>query len=152
MTQMKNFRRGLAVLALSSGLAITVLAPSPASAAAPSPRAVAYAWALTQRGKPYIWGGSGPWGYDCSGLVYAAYRRAGDPIPRTTYGMLASGKLVWERTPRRGDLAFFGSGHVELYTGGRWTFGAQTFGTRVGYHLWSIWWHPTAFYQVRYAG
>jgi cell wall-associated NlpC family hydrolase len=148
---MKRLLRGLAALTLASGLTMTVLAPAPASAGT-LPRITAYNWAVTQRGKPYIWGSAGPWGYDCSGLAYAAYRRAGDPIPRTTYGMLANWKLIREAVPRRGDLAFFGSGHVEIYAAGHVTIGAQRPGTRVGWHVWNAWWHPTAFYRVRYAG
>lgn len=39
-------------------------------------------WALDQRGKPYIWGGIGPVGYDCSGLMQKAYESIGASIPR----------------------------------------------------------------------
>ena len=35
-------------------------------------------------GCSYIWGGTGPSGYDCSGLVQAAYAQAGISLPRTT--------------------------------------------------------------------
>jgi cell wall-associated NlpC family hydrolase len=107
-------------------------------------------WAITQAGHWYCWGGSGGC-YDCSGLVMAAYAHAGISLPHSTYSMLSSGKLRWvpRSLARRGDLAFYGSGHVELLT--RWpgmTFGAETFGTQVGWHKWNIWWHPTAFYRV----
>ena len=37
-------------------------------------------------------------------------------MPRTTYGMLASSHLYRVYSPRRGDLAFYGSGHVEFVT------------------------------------
>lgn len=115
-------------------------------------RLMAFRWAVRQRGKPYIWGGTGPWGFDCSGLVYAAYRASGYVLPRTTYEMLASWQLV--RIPRwkaqRGDLAFFGSGHVELYEGGDWTFGATAPGTLLGFHQWNSFWHPTMFFRVRF--
>jgi cell wall-associated NlpC family hydrolase len=79
----------------------------------------------------------------------SAYRHAGISIPRTTYGMLASSKL--RRIPasqrRRGDLAFYGSGHVELVTRSG-TFGAASPGTRVGWHHPSAWWHPTMYFRV----
>jgi NlpC/P60 family len=115
-------------------------------------RIIAWQWAEKQRGKPYIWGGTGPQGFDCSGLVYAAYRQAGFILPRTTYEMLASWQLV--RIPRskarRGDLAFFGSGHVELFGWGDWTFGAEAPGTLLGFHQWNAFWYPTMFFRVRY--
>ena len=53
--------------------------------AAPSPAAAtAIAYARAQLGKPYVWGGTGPDGYDCSGLVMMAYQAAGVTIPRTS--------------------------------------------------------------------
>jgi cell wall-associated NlpC family hydrolase len=108
-------------------------------------------WALKQRGKPYLWGGTGPYGFDCSGLVYAAYRARGIVLPRTTYGMLGSWRLI--RIPKseakRGDLAFFGTGHVELYGWGDRTFGAADPGTSIGYHLMNSYWQPTMYFKVR---
>jgi cell wall-associated NlpC family hydrolase len=111
----------------------------------------AWRWALRQQGKPYIWGGTGPYGFDCSGLVYAAYRTAGLLLPRTTYEMLDSWHLVRipKRLARRGDLAFFGTGHVELYGWGRWTFGAETTGTLIGFHRMNAYWHPTMYFRIR---
>jgi cell wall-associated NlpC family hydrolase len=124
------------------------LAPEPhaaASTALPA-RITALAWAERQAGKPYLFGGTGPWGFDCSGLVQAAYARAGITLPRTTYQMLASGHLHFEPVSqaRRGDLVFYGPGHVELKTR-PWngTFGALEPGTLVGWHRWSGWWRPT---------
>lgn len=114
-------------------------------------RRAAWRWALRQRGKPYLYGGTGPYGFDCSGLVYAAYRAIGLRLPRTTYGMLASWHLVRipKRRARRGDLAFFGSGHVELYDWGPWTFGAADTGTLIGFHRMNAYWHPTMYFRVR---
>lgn len=114
-------------------------------------RMTAWHYAVRQRGKPYIWGDTGPAGYDCSGLVYAAYRRAGIALPRTTYAMLGSWRLVQipKSRAKRGDLAFFGTGHVELYDWGHWTFGAQTSGTLLGFHRMSIFWEPTMYFRVR---
>ena len=57
-------------------------------------RSLVWRYALRQKGKPYIYGDDGPAGFDCSGLVYAAYRAAGIALPRTTYGMLGSWRLV----------------------------------------------------------
>jgi hypothetical protein len=63
--------------------------------------------------------------------------------------MLASPHLhrVKAKNRRRGDLAFYGSGHVELVTR-HGTFGAQGAGTRVGWHRPSAWWHPTMYFRV----
>jgi peptidoglycan DL-endopeptidase CwlO len=110
-----------------------------------------YHWAMHQRGKPYIWGGTGPAGFDCSGLVYAAYRAEGIHLPRTTYEMLGSWHLVPIRKSqaRAGDLAFFGTGHVELFAHGNWTFGAARPGTDIGFHRMNQWWHPTMYFRVR---
>lgn len=107
-------------------------------------------WAKSHaRGVPYVWGGSGPGGYDCSGLVMAAYGHAvGRWLPHSTYSMLSSGMLVPARHPRPGYLAFFGSGHVELYLAPGWTFGAHHSGTVVGPRRYNAWWHPTAYYRL----
>lgn len=114
-------------------------------------RLAVWRFALRQKGKPYIWGGTGPAGFDCSGLVFASYRSTGISLPRTTYGMLGSWRLV--RIPksqaRKGDLAFFGTGHVELYDWGPWTYGAQDSGTRIGYHKMNVYWHPTMYFRVK---
>ena len=141
----------IALAALSALLIAGVLAPlapSPASAAAAPKRLVALRWAERQAGKWYCFGGTGGC-FDCSGLVMSAYRHAGISIPRTTYGMLASSRLRWipASQRKRGDLAFYGSGHVELVTRGG-TFGAAAPGTRVGWHHPSAWWHPTMYFRV----
>lgn len=117
-----------------------------------SKRVIALAWAKTQRGKWYVWGGIGPNGYDCSGIVYAAYNRVGLHFGRNTTGMLYSGRIARTGHPRPGDLAFFGTGHVELYiSGGLYngvTFGFHHTGTRGGYRSYNSYYHPSAFYHV----
>ena len=137
--------------ALSALLIAGVLAPltpSPASASTRSQRLTALRWAESQAGKWYCFGGTGGC-FDCSGLVMSAYRHAGISIPRTTYGMLASPRLhrIAASQRQRGDLAFYGSGHVELVTA-RGTFGAAAPGTQVGWHHPSGWWHPTMYFRV----
>jgi len=78
--------------------------------AATSPQArIAVAFALAQLGKPYQWGASGPAVFDCSGLMQAAWARAGVTISRTTYTELHDG------TPT--DLAHLLPGDLVLTPG-----------------------------------
>jgi cell wall-associated NlpC family hydrolase len=144
-------KASLAVLAAAGMLfAAAPLASAPASASSHPKRITALRWAENRAGKWYCWGGTGPSCFDCSGLVFKAYDHAGIRLPRTTTGMLDSRKLrrIPARDRQRGDLAFYGSGHVELVTN-RGTFGAEDAGTRLGWHHPSRWWHPTMYFRVR---
>lgn len=73
-----------------------------------------------QLGKAYLWGGTGPSAFDCSGLVMEAYAAAGIAIPRTSQAQWAWAPHVERARP--GDLVFFGSSagphHVGLVIGG----------------------------------
>lgn len=82
--------------------------------------AEAVRWALTQQLKPYIWGAEGPTGYDCSGLVMAAYQRVGISLPHYTGSQWTSGRHVSRQELKPGDLVFFYSDlhHVGIYVGG----------------------------------
>ena len=75
----------------------------------------AVAYALAQLGTPYRWGGDGPGGFDCSGLVQAAYASAGIGLPRVAQAQYDAGPPVAAGQPLEpGDLVFFGSpGAVE---------------------------------------
>ncbi|WP_312888803.1 C40 family peptidase [Nonomuraea rhodomycinica] len=68
------------------------------------------AFALAQRGKPYLWGGTGPDAFDCSGIIYAAYQAAGLRIPRTTFQQWPFGVKVAQGDEQPGDLVFFNAG------------------------------------------
>ena len=87
--------------------------------------ATMFAWAAKQKGKPYIWGGVGPRGYDCSGFVGAAFRRIGIQLPRTAESMRLwahkNAYRVAASQARPGDLVFTNTwrgphkaGHVML--------------------------------------
>jgi cell wall-associated NlpC family hydrolase len=79
----------------------------------------AIAYAEAQIGKPYVWGGTGPDGFDCSGLVMMAYNSAGVSIPRTSEEQWAWGPKIQPGQEEPGDLVFFaGLGHVGIYVGG----------------------------------
>lgn len=73
-------------------------------------------FALSQLGKPYVWGAVGPNSYDCSGLTQAAYASAGVAIPRTTSQQIRVGVPVdWlTESLRPGDLVFSPSGNRPL--------------------------------------
>nr|WP_051059129.1 bifunctional lytic transglycosylase/C40 family peptidase [Nocardiopsis lucentensis] len=82
-------------------------------------------WALDQRGKPYIWGGTGPVGYDCSGLLMKAYESAGITIPRVSQDQWRFGPRIPAGEEQPGDLVFFdvetrgqpSPGHVGMVIG-----------------------------------
>jgi cell wall-associated NlpC family hydrolase len=86
--------------------------------------AMAVSWALSQIGTPYVWGGETPGvGFDCSGLVQAAYAVAGVPLPRVAQDQYdTTPKLAPGAPLAPGDLVFFGGGpdsidHVGLFVG-----------------------------------
>ena len=67
--------------------------------------------ALHQIGDPYRYGAAGPNAFDCSGLVYYSYRKAGfRHVPRTSDAQARWGHKVRKSHLRRGDLMFFHSG------------------------------------------
>ena len=85
----------------------------------------AIAFAEQQLGKPYLWGGTGPDAFDCSGLVMMAYRAAGVNIPRTSEVQWTFGPRVPASQVEAGDLVFFAGsdgtvtapGHVGIVIG-----------------------------------
>lgn len=92
---------------------------------APHPEALAVA--KTFVGVPYLWGGTTPSGFDCSGLCQYAYAKIGISLPRTSREMYRVGAFIpADRTDllEPGDLVFFGYGgdpgrvhHVGMYAG-----------------------------------
>jgi cell wall-associated NlpC family hydrolase len=96
--------------------------PAPASApvVADSEAAqVAISTAMGQRGKPYVWAGSGPGSFDCSGLTAYAFRAAGIPLPHSSRLQSQMGQAVPRDQLQPGDLVFFYSpvSHVGIYIG-----------------------------------
>ena len=106
------------VLALAQSLA------APSAGDPGDAGAVAVQWALAQIGTPYVWGGESVGvGFDCSGLVQAAFHAAGVTLPRVAQDQYDATPKLAPGTPLApGDLVFFGSGsqgvdHVGLFVG-----------------------------------
>jgi cell wall-associated NlpC family hydrolase len=93
------------------------------------------AFARHQLGVPYSYGGSSrATGFDCSGLVYAAYRSIGWRIPRSSWDQLRVGRAVRFARLRPGDLVFTeGGGHVQLVVSPSAAISAPQTGERVRY-------------------
>ncbi|AYG05287.1 NlpC/P60 family protein [Gryllotalpicola protaetiae] len=129
-------------------------APPPVTTAPPSASAVQTAinYARAQIGKPYIINGSGPNGYDCSGLTMQAYAAAGIYIgghgSTWQYQYAAAhGQLVARSNAQPGDLIFWGTApndvyHVGIYIGGGQMIAAPQVGENVKQQ--AVWGAPLA--------
>ena len=98
--------------------ASTSTATSTASASA----SAITSYALTFLGVPYVWGGTTPSGFDCSGLVQYVYSHFGINLGRTTYTQQYAGTKISVASAQAGDLYFWGSYgsayHVAIALGG----------------------------------
>ena len=81
--------------------------------------------ALEQLGTPYVYGGTGPWGFDCSGFVQYIFRQVEYALNRTASSQLCSGLIVEDHALLPGDIVFFRgtssesgiASHVGIYLG-----------------------------------
>lgn len=113
-------------------------ATPPASTNAQAHRHAGLAIALDMIGKPYRYGGASPRGFDCSGLVYYSFRRAGIEVPRTTTEQYRQSEHLKLANLQPGDLLFFRisrrkPSHVGIYVGGGRFVHAPSSGKRVAY-------------------
>lgn len=92
---------------------------SAAAGSASGRAATAMAFAMSKIGGPYVYGGTGPTGYDCSGLTQAAWAAAGVSLPRTAAEQFEVGTPVSIGSLQPGDLVFYypGISHVAMYIG-----------------------------------
>ena len=86
-------------------------------------------FARTKLGGPYVWGGEGPTGYDCSGLVQASFASVGVSLPRTAREQCQAGTPVDASQAQAGDIVCWGSPtyHVAIYDGNGGIVGAQDY-------------------------
>ena len=89
--------------------------PEPSAEGSSAAGQAAVAAAKSQVGQPYVWGGTGNGGFDCSGLTQWAYSQAGVDLPRTA-DQQAVGQQVSADQLQPGDLVVW-DGHVAMYSG-----------------------------------
>ena len=79
-------------------------------------------YAMNYLGVPYVWGGTTPAGFDCSGFVQYVYSHFGVNLGRTTYTQQYAGTKISVADAQAGDLYFWGSYgsayHVAIALGG----------------------------------
>jgi len=110
--------------------------PSP-NVPAPSPQAqVAVSTAEAQLGKPYVYAGSGPDVFDCSGLTMFAWAAAGVSLPHNAEAQYEALPHVSIDQLQPGDLVFFGAPihHVGMFVGNGTMIEAPYTGVDVRYH------------------
>ena len=93
-------------------------------------------YALQFVGQPYVWGGSSPGGFDCSGLVYYVYQQFGYTLNRVAEDQARNGRAVTAAELEPGDVLCFYSGggyigHAGIYIGGGQFVHAQNSATGV---------------------
>ncbi|WP_372495756.1 C40 family peptidase [Kitasatospora humi] len=96
---------------------------------------LAVAAALSRLGSPYVYGATGPDAFDCSGLMYWAWRQAGVNLPRTSQQQAFGGRRISLAEAQPGDLVIFFKDmhHVGMYVGGGTVVHAPHPGARVRY-------------------
>jgi len=102
-----------------SGIGVGASTPEGSTIAPPNVHGGVVGVAMRYLGVPYVWGGSTPRGFDCSGLVMYAFAAIGISLPHSSYAQFNMGTPVSIGQLQAGDLVFFsGASHVGIYIGG----------------------------------
>lgn len=91
-------------------------------------------------GTPYVYGGTTPSGFDCSGYTQYVFKQVGISLPRTSGAQSQAGRRVSASEARPGDLVWT-SGHIGIYAGGNMMYDAPRTGKSVAKR--EIWYTPT---------
>jgi peptidoglycan DL-endopeptidase CwlO len=103
----------------ADGIGVSASTPEGSIVAPPNVHGGVVGIAMRYLGVPYVWGGSSPRGFDCSGLVVYAFAQMGISLPHSTYSLWNVGTPVSRDQLQAGDLVFFsGLGHMGIYIGG----------------------------------
>jgi cell wall-associated NlpC family hydrolase len=101
------------------GIGISASTPEGSTVAPPNVHGGVVGIAMHYLGVPYVWGGSTPRGFDCSGLVSYVFAQIGVSVPHSSYAQFGMGTPVSISDLQPGDLVFFtGASHVGIYIGG----------------------------------
>ena len=104
---------------LPDGVGISAATPEGSTVAPPNVHGGVVGIAMRYLGVPYVWGGSTPRGFDCSGLVSYVFAQIGVSLPHSSYSQFGMGTAVSISELQPGDLVFFtGASHVGIYIGG----------------------------------
>ena len=124
-SQVKQDENGEYYVSCVSGASETTTLPTRTPDEAVALRGQIRTEALKYQGVPYVWGGTTPKGFDCSGFTSYVYKKVGSPISRSCYYQLGCGVIVPRSELQCGDLIFFENtgedggfaSHVGIYIG-----------------------------------
>lgn len=114
--------KGISIISLALLIFMAPLANNQAEASSGTNASHIVSAAKQVMGTKYVWGGTTPKGFDCSGFLGYVYKKVGVTLPRTTAGMITVGTSVSKNNLKAGDLVFFntsgkGVSHAGVYIG-----------------------------------
>jgi cell wall-associated NlpC family hydrolase len=132
---------GARLRALTAMLMLVIVTAGGLATAPPAQAATAYQYSIINeakrhQGKPYQYGATGPYRFDCSGYTMYVFKRLGKTIPRTSGDQYRASRKISKSYKQLGDLIFYknSSGrvtHVGIYAGSNRTWIAPRSGSYV---------------------